>query len=51
MTWWKERLDQLRREDRQEQPTLQLPLPEGPPPAQPEDDEQERGTAEIDFTL
>lgn len=55
MTWWKKRLDQLRRDrhDRQEQPVLQLPLPE--PREEPDTREPEakpeRGIAVIDFSL
>ncbi len=50
---WIERLEELRREERQEQPVLQLPLPsqEPPPHVQPEDDKQERGVTVIEFAL
>jgi len=50
--WWYERLGELRQEQgqHQEQPVLQLPVPESPP-EQPEDDEPQEGTAVIDFTF
>lgn len=53
MTWWRERLDKLRRDEQgcplQRQPTLRLPLPPDTPPEA--DDEEERGIAVIDFAV
>jgi len=52
--WWKERLDEMRRQERPQegQPRIQLPLPQGEPPPETEPEQPtERGIAVIDFTL